>query len=396
MLDLDTFRRETRAWLEDHAPDSLRGAYTSPIDGEWGGRRANPTPDRKRWLDLMAERGFTAPTWPTEYGGAGLSSAEAAVLQEELRRLRLPPPLVGFGLVMLGPTLLDLGTDAQKRQFLPLTARGEIRWCQGYSEPNAGSDLAALQTRAVRDGDELVVTGQKVWTSYADLSDYLFCLVRTHSEGKKQAGITFLLIDMASPGVTTRPLRLISGSSPFCEVFLDEVRVPVGNVVGALDGGWAVAKHLLRYERTMVGDLFGSQLREHPERLVAEARAAVGERDGQLADAVVRDRLARLEMDARAFALTLQRVHDAARAGQRPGPESSLLKVFGTELNQRRLSLRMALAGERGLGWEGPGFTPDELALTRDWLRSRGNTIEGGTTEIQLNIIAKHVLGLPD
>ncbi len=394
--DLESFRQETRAWLEEHAPAGLRGTRSHPFAGYWGGRRQiDATPDKLAWLEVMAGRGWTAPTWPEEYGGGGLGRKQAKILAAELARLSLPPPLVGFGLVMLGPTLLEFGNEEQKRAHLPAICRGEIRWCQGYSEPNAGSDLASLQCRAERDGDSFVVNGQKVWTSYADLSDRIFCLVRTNSDGPRQSGISFLLIDLDDPGISVRPIRLISGASPFCEVFFEDVRVPAENLVAQIDAGWTVAKALLRHERAFVGEIFASAVGGGEPELVRLARRYVGPEEGPLADALIRDELAANAMDEEAFLLTLGRVKENLRAGDGPGPTSSILKVEGTELNQRRRALAMRIAGPRGLGWEGPGFEADELELCRQWLRSRGNSIEGGTTEIQLNIIAKRVLGLP-
>jgi alkylation response protein AidB-like acyl-CoA dehydrogenase len=400
MADLDAFRTEARRWLEEHAPDALRGhGFGSEGDGNWGGRRARfDPPEMQPWLECMAERGWTAPTWPTEYGGGGLSDAEAKVLRQLLAELQLPPPLIGFGLEMIGPTLLRYGTEEQKRRFLPDIVHGRIRWCQGYSEPDAGSDLASLQTRAVRDGDEYVVNGTKVWTSYGDLSDWIFALVRTDPSAKKQEGITFLLIDLESPGVSVRPIKLISGKSPFCETIFDDVRVPVDNVLGEVNGGWTVAKALLGYERNMIADTFGASRKKsgkRDSRLAAMARRYGLAENGRV-EPVTRDRIARLEMDERAFHLTVQRSRDAARAGHQPGPESSLFKVYATELNKDRFEFMVGLAGPQGLGWEGPGYEDEELELTRQWLRSRGNSIEGGTSEIQLNIIAKRVLGLPD
>jgi len=400
MADLDAFGTEARRWLEQNAPAALRGhSFASEGDGNWGGRRSQfDPPEMKDWLERMAERGWTAPTWPAEYGGGGLSSAEAKVLRQLLAELQLPPPLIGFGLEMIGPTLLRYGSEEQKRRFLPDIVHGRIRWCQGYSEPDAGSDLAALQTRAVRDGDEYVVNGSKVWTSYGDLSDWIFALVRTDPSAKKQEGITFLLMDLESPGVSVRPIKLISGKSPFCETRFDDVRVPVANVLGEVNGGWTVAKALLGYERNMIADTFGASRKKsgrRGSRLAAMARRYGLAEDGRV-EPVARDRIARLEMDERAFHLTVQRSRDAARAGHQPGPESSLFKIFATELNKDRFELMVGLAGPQGLGWEGPGFDDEELELTRQWLRSRGNSIEGGTSEIQLNIIAKRVLGLPD
>jgi len=404
--DPETFRAELRGWLERNAPKSLAGATGGELDGIWGGRKATwPNPDAKRWLDACAERGFTAPEWPRAYGGGALSREEAKVLRQELGRLRMPPPLIGFGLTMIGPVLLQFGTEEQKQEHLPKVCRGEIRWCQGYSEPGAGSDLAGLQTRAVlakpsgsSDGDHYIVNGQKIWTSYADQADWMFCLVRTDPNAKKQEGITFLLFDMETPGVSVKPIALISGSSPFCETFLTDVRVPVGNVVGKVNGGWTVAKALLAHERTMIADAFGGGGGGGRGRgLAATARDALGvEADGRLADASLRHRIAQAEMDTRAFVLTTQRARDAAKAGHAPGSESSIFKIYGTELNQRRMELLVSIAGPQALGWEGPGFDERELDVTRQWLRSRGNTIEGGTSEVQLNIIAKRVLGLPD
>jgi len=394
MADLDTFREETRAWLVANAPASMRGPLANPDDLCWGGRKARYPDDVKRWLDVMAERGWTAPAWPREYGGGGLTKQETKVLAEEMGKLRLRPPLTGFGLSMIGPLLLQEGSEELKREHIPKIVRGEIRWCQGYSEPGAGSDLASLQTKAVRDGDVFVLNGQKVWTSYGDKADWMFILVRTDFEAPKHGGITFLLMDMETPGVSVRPIRLISGSSPFCETFLTDVRVPTRNVVGRVNGGWLMAKALLGHERTMIADVFKE--RDDKQRLVTLARRYLGEDGGPVADALVRDRIAQVEMDQACLDLTLTRARDNAKAGHKPGPESSIFKYYGTELNQRRRALMVEILGPQALGWEGPGFADDELRITRDWLRSRGNTIEGGTSEIQLNIIAKRVLGLPD
>jgi alkylation response protein AidB-like acyl-CoA dehydrogenase len=403
MADLEAFRAEVRAWLAANAPPALRGLELDPESGgNWGGRRPHwDPPEMQRWLEVAAARGFTAPTWPREFGGGGLSGEQAKVLADEMRREKMPPPLTGFGLSMIGPTLLRFGSEEQKREHLPKVCRGEIRWCQGYSEPDAGSDLASLQTRAVRDGDHLVVSGTKVWTSYGDLSDWIFALVRTHPQAKKQEGISFVLIDMETPGVSVRPIKLISGKSPFCETRFENVRVPLRNVVGQVDGGWTVAKALLGHERNMIADLFGSAQGRKPRApgstLANLAREYLGGEHGvPLPDPLLRDEIARCEMDERAFALTVARARDAAKAGHQPGSESSLFKVYATELNKRRTELSVRIAGPQGLGWDGAGFSEDEVRRTRQWLRARGNSIEGGTSEIQLNIIAKRVLGLPD
>jgi alkylation response protein AidB-like acyl-CoA dehydrogenase len=394
MNELDAFRDEIRAFIELQAPSSLRGTRRGRFDGHWGGRKAKPEPDVQRWFDVALERGLTAPTWPKAIGGAGLSEAQARVFDQELARLALPPPLVGVGLTMIGPTLFDYGTPAQQAEHLPRIVRGQVRWCQGYSEPGAGSDLAALNTRAVRDGDQFIVNGQKVWTSFADKSDWIFALVRTNPTAKKQLGITFLLIDMETPGVATRPIALISGASPFCETFFEDVRVPVANVIGEIDAGWTVAKALLGYERSMIGEAMSGDIADAERELVARAREALACVSGPLSDEAIRLAIARTAMQERCFAFTIDRMRQSVREGQAPGSESSILKVVASELKQTRWEQAVHIAGADALGWEGPGFSASDLAATREWLRSRANTIEGGSTEIQLNIIAKHVLGL--
>jgi alkylation response protein AidB-like acyl-CoA dehydrogenase len=394
MPDLDTFRTETRAWLEANCPPSMR---TPMPDDEtvWGGRNASyKHPDSKLWLQRMAAQGWTVPTWPKQYGGGGLSAAEARVLDEEMRRLNCRSPLQSFGIWMLGPVLLEEGTEAQKQEHLPKIARGEIRWCQGYSEPEAGSDLAGLKTRAVAQGEHFLVNGHKVWTSFANFADWIFCLVRTDPLAKKHEGISFILIDMNDLGVRTRPIRLISGASPFCETFIENVRVPMGNLVGKLNGGWTIAKKLLEHERKMIASV-GERQRGAERSLAELAKTYAGERDGKVGDAVLRERIAQQEIDTRAFQLTQRRAADEAKGGA-PGPASAMFKYYGTELNKRKFELLLQCAGTQALGWEGEGFAADELRLAREWLRSKANSIEGGTSEIQLNIIAKRVLGLPD
>jgi alkylation response protein AidB-like acyl-CoA dehydrogenase len=393
MPDLDAFREETHRWLAANAPPSMRTPTRGTDELCWGGQKTTYPPDILMWRDVMVERGWTAPTWPREYGGGGLTPPEAKVLTEEMAALSLRPPLIGFGLWMIGPLLLQEGSEVLKREHLPPIVKGEVRWCQGYSEPSAGSDLASLQTRAVADGDDFVVNGQKIWTSYGDKSDWMFLLVRTDSSARKQDGITFILLDMATPGVSVRPIRLISGASPFCETFFTDVRIPGRNVVGERNRGWAIARALLGHERSMIADVYKE--RDDAARLVRAARQELGEDDGRVADRVMRDRIAQLEIDQACFDATIARGKAAAKAGDKPGHETSILKYYGTELNQRRRELHVEIAGPRTLGWEGAGFDEAEVKLSRDWLRSRGNTIEGGTSEIQLNIIAKRVLGLP-
>ena len=394
MADLEQFRTDTREWLMKSAPPEMSAPLKNQDELCWGGKKGVWPAPVKRWLEVMAERGWTAPTWPKEYGGGGLSKQEAKILAEEMAKLHLRPPLIGFGLSMIGPLLLQEGSDELRKQHLPPIIRGEIRWCQGYSEPGSGSDLASLQTKAVRDGDVYVLNGQKVWTSYADKADWMFILVRTDFAAPKHNGITFLLMDMTSPGVSVKPIKLISGYSPFCETFLSDVRVPVKNVVGQVNAGWTMAKALLGHERTMIADAFKE--RDDARKLVNLARQHLGDDNGKIADPLVRDRVTQVEMDQACLDLTLARSRDNMKAGHKPGPETSIFKYYGTELNMRRRELMVGICGPQGLGWEGPGFDEDQLKMTRDWLRSRGNSIEGGTSEVQLNIIAKRVLGLPD
>lgn len=394
MSSLEAFRQETQAWLEENCPPSIR----TPIEGEddvvWGGRKAvYKNPDSKKWLDAMGAKGWTTPTWPKEYGGGGLSKEEAKVLAEELRRIKARPALLSFGIWMLGPVLLELATEEQKKAYLPKIARGEIRWCQGYSEPGAGSDLAGLQTRAEDKGDHWLVNGQKIWTSFADQADWIFCLVRTDTS-TKHAGISFLLFDMASEGVETKPIKLISGSSPFCETFFSNVKVPKENLVYELNKGWTVAKRLLQYERDSISNFGSGVAGGGGSGLDSLAKEYSGEKNGAIADASLRDSIADFTMDSWAFGLTVKRIQEEAQKG--PTPATSIMKFYGAEHNKRRLEMAVDIMGTQGLGWEGESFEQDELDTTRNWLRSKGNSIEGGTSEVQLNVIAKRVLGLPD
>jgi len=395
MNDIEEFRIETRQWLETHCPASMR-APMSEREVVWGGRNPQfPSADAQRWLQAMGERGWTAPTWPTRYGGGGLTAEQNAVLQEELRRIKARPPLYSFGLWMFGPVLLEFGDEQQKQRFLPPIVRGEIRWCQGYSEPGAGSDLASLATRCEDHGDHFLINGQKIWTSYANLADWMFCLVRTDTR-TKHAGISFVVFDMRTNGVETRPIRLISGESPFCETFLTDVRVPKDQLIGPLNGGWEIAKRLLMHERTnLSAEAFGNAAGLD---LIEAARQFVGLRDGVLADADLRTRITRHRMRDEAFRLAVQQARTAGSSGS--GNASAALassfKVVAASLNQQRCELLIECLGHEGLGWEGEGFSTDALRATRHWLRSKGNSIEGGTTEINLNVIAKRALGLPD
>ena len=387
MADLEAFRAETRAWLEANCPPEMRAPMKGEKDLCWGGRHFEfQSPAQKQWLDVMASRGWTVPDWPKEYGGGGLSPAETKVLKEEMRALGCRPPLTSFGISMLGPALLKYGNEEQKKRFLTEIARGEIRWCQGYSEPGAGSDLAGLQTKAEDKGDHYLVNGQKVWTSYADQADWIFCLVRTSTESK-HGGISFLLFDMESPGVSTKPILLISGSSPFCETFFDDVKVPKDQLVHEENKGWDVAKYLLGHEREMISGMgLGSGI----------GTGASGVMLGPIAkpdDPLLRAEIAAFDVDALAFAAMSERFIDQLKAGEAHPAMPSMMKYAGTELNKRRNELVMAAGGSEALEWDSERSKGGKPA--RDWLRSKGNSIEGGTSEVQLGIVAKHILRLP-
>jgi len=392
VTNIDEFRQEVRNWLEANCPQSMRQPYASEADACWGGRDfVFQSDEQKQWLDSMAAKGWTVPSWPQKYGGAGLDGVHNKVLKEELRRIKARNPLESFGISMLGPALLKFGNEELKQQHLPKIARGEIRWVQGYSEPNAGSDLASLQMRAEDKGDHYLVNGSKVWTSYGDLGDWMFCLVRTDFGVKKHLGISFVMFDMASEGVSTRPIKLISGKSPFTETFLENVKVDKDQVVGEVNKGWTVAKYLLTHEREMIG---GSGLSRAGGTPVSQiALESIGSQDSVLKNTMLRTDIARFEMDERCLSLTIERARDEVKAGVSLGAASSMFKYYGTELNKRRYELLMAISGSDALVWEGRDSRDGQLP--KFWLRSKGNSIEGGTSEIQLNIVAKHLLGLP-
>ncbi|HEY8574429.1 acyl-CoA dehydrogenase family protein [Phenylobacterium sp.] len=397
--DLDAFRSEVRSWLEANYPPELRdpNASTDP-EAVWGGRRFEGSDDPQIvWMRRMAEKGWTAPAWPKEYGGGGLDPKQARVVEQELAAGRYRPPLLSFGIWMLGPVLLEYATEAQKREHLPKIINGEIRWCQGYSEPGAGSDLAGLQTRCVDKGDHWQIDGQKVWTSYADKADWCFCLVRTDTS-KKHEGISFVLIDMATAGVETRPIRLISGESPFCETFFTEVKIPKDNLVGRLNGGWEIAKRLLQYERQNISAGFGEggTAGGASGDLANIATQYVGQEDGRLADLDLRARITTNKMNFQALRLTIARSAAESRAGNGPSAATSIIKYAAAEFAKERSELMVEALGHQGLGWDGEGYAPQEIAAVRGWLRTKANSIEGGTSEINLNVVAKRVLGLPD
>lgn len=385
--DLAAFRAELRAWLEANCPEEMRDGRRTEDAICWGGKNWEFTSEAQRvWLERMAGKGYTVPRWPVEYGGAGLSRAEEKIFHEEMSRINARSPLESFGIWMLGPALLHFGSHEQKLHYLPPIARGEIRWCQGYSEPGAGSDLASVQTKGEDKGDHWLVNGQKIWTSYANKADWIFALVRTDRDAPKHKGISFLLIDMEDPGVETRPIKLISGASVFCETFFSDVKVPKHQIVGEENRGWDVAKYLLTHEREMISG--GGQGLSGGRPLGAVLAETAGE-DG-LTDATLRAAAVRCEVDALAIGLTLERYKDQAEAGTGAGDASAMLKYMGTELNKQRHELLMAAGGSDALEWDGPlGSRP------ADWLRTKANSIEGGTSEVMLSIVSRRVLGLP-
>ena len=392
-MTLEAFREDARAWLDAHCPASMRGRAVHFEDAF----EVYNTDDARLWLERAVTRGWVAPGWPKEYGGGGLSRDEVRALQQEMVALRVLPPAVGMGLAMIGPTIMEFGTEEQKRRHLPRIARGEVRWCQGYSEPGSGSDLASLRTRAVLEGDHFVINGQKIWTSGAENADWMFCLVRTDTEAPKHLGISFVLLEMRQPGVTVKPIRLISGSSPFCETFFDNAIARKEDLIGNLNEGWTVAKRLLQYERSGPGD--SSPARGAGARRNVYAQIAldyVGEEGGRVADPALRERITRQTMQEQCLQLTARRVAEESRSGGAPGAATSIFKYVGSTLSKDGSELKAALRGTQGLGWEGDAFSESELESTRGWLRDRAVTIYGGTNEVQLNIIAKRVLGLPD
>lgn len=384
------FKTEVRKWLEDNCPQSMRQPVKSFEDLYWGGRNAKfSSEDQKIWFERMKERGWTVPHWSKEYGGGGLSAEENKILLNEMARIGARKPIFSFGISMLGPALLKFGNEAQKKEHLTKIANGDIWWCQGYSEPGAGSDLAALQTRCEDKGDHYLVNGQKVWTSYADKADWIFCLVRTDPSVPKHSGIGFILIDMSTSGVSTQPIKLISGKSPFCETFFDNVKVPKKNMVGAPNMGWSIATYLLTHERSMIGGIGDTDVRQS---LHDFARQHQGITEGRLNDEMLRKEIAEIELDEAALKMTIQRSMEEAKSGKPIGARSSLFKYLYTELNKRKYEAMVASSGINGLGWTGEKF--NDGALARQFCRTKGNSIEGGTSEIQLNIIAKRILHL--
>jgi len=389
--ELETFRAEAREWLEANFPKSLRGLQEEPEGPD------ERSADRDAWKKAMGEKGWGTPTWPKAYGGGGLSREQAKVLQEEMRRIGAYNPIGGMGVVMFGPTLLEYGNEEQKQRHIPPIVKGELRWCQGFSEPGSGSDLASLQTKAEDKGEHYLVNGQKIWTSGAHLADWCFCLTRTDPT-KKHEGISFLLIDMKAPGVEPRPIRLINDTTPFCETFFTDVKVPKENLVGALNGGWPIAKRLLQHERNGMGNRLGGGGPAAEQVGVQDlAKKYVGlDESGRLADADLRARLTAHKMEEQAMRLTVRRAAAEARGNMSPNATTSIMKNVSMKVMQDRSELTLELMGNHGLGWEGEGFDATELAAVRGWLGGKAGSIYGGSQEIQNNIISKRILNLPE
>jgi alkylation response protein AidB-like acyl-CoA dehydrogenase len=391
-LAVETFRGEARTWLEENFPASLRGK--GPGGGEDG---AKPAGDLLAWRQRIGAKGWAAPTWPAQYGGGGLSVPDARVLQQEMAKIGAFNPFIseGMGITMIGPTILDYGTEAQKQKHIPPIVRGEVRWCVGYSEPGAGSDLASLTTKCEDKGDHYLINGQKIWTSGAQWSDWCGCLVRTDTRTKHD-GISFLLIDMHQPQIETRPIMLIAGASPFCETFFTDATAPKEALLGELNKGWSVGKRLLQHERSsQTGAPGGGGARQAPLQDVAKRYVDVDDK-GRIADTDLRTRLTNHLMDAKAHGLTLGRVMAESRNSNSPSLTASILKNSATNVAQTRVELTLEFMGNHGLGWEGDYFEPEEIETVRGWLFGKAMSIYGGSFEIQNNIISKRILGLPD
>jgi len=379
----ERFRTELRTWLQQNPP----GPEPEQMD-EW-------VAYGKRWQRMLYDAGWCGVAWPKEYGGRGATLIEQIIFQEEMARAKTPLLINLAGLTMGGPVLIAHGTDEQKRRYLKAILTAEEIWCQGFSEPNAGSDLAALKTRAVLDGDDFIVTGQKVWTSFARYADWSMLLVRTDPDAPKHKGITFLLVDMHSPGVTVRPLKQISGDEDFNEVFFEDVRVPRRNVIGHVNGGWEIAITTLMHERATL--TFSRQLQSRTALADMLAFARTWQHNGRRAttDPIIRQQLAQAFIDSAAIRYTAYRSLTKTLRGGVPGPEGSMEKLFWSEMYQRMLETALAIEGPYAQLVKGSPHVPDKGQWPHLMLYSRGRTIAAGSSEIQRNIIAERVLGLP-
>jgi alkylation response protein AidB-like acyl-CoA dehydrogenase len=385
------FREEFRAWLEANQPEnwSAGGFIVEPPSAEARFEFL------RAWQKKMHQAGWVGIQWPREFGGRGASLAEQTIYLEEMARAGSPQLANVLGLSLLGPTLIAYGTEAQKKRFLPKILSADEIWCQGYSEPNAGSDLASLRTEAVLDGDHFVVNGQKTWTSLGHHADWCFAVVRTDAEAPKHKGLTYLLIDMRSPGVTVRPLRQMTGESEFTEVFFENVAVPAENVVGNVNSGWDIAIATLMFERGTLGASLQVTFKRQIDRLIELARSI--ERGGRPAseDPTIRQKLAQMYAEIEIFRLNQMRTLTRLTKTGVPGPEGSIQKIFWSEMNQRMQQVAMELLGPYGQLSGESNRAIDRGQWAHGYLRSRGNTIEAGTSEIQRNIIGHFVLGLP-
>jgi alkylation response protein AidB-like acyl-CoA dehydrogenase len=383
------FREKARAWLKENLPTGIANrGFALAIDED----SVRMLTD---WQRRLWEAGYLGLSWPKEYGGQGASMIESAIFNEEMARVRAPAPLNELGLSMGGPTILEHGTEDQKRRFLPKILSCEEVWCQGFSEPVSGSDLAALGTRAVIDGDHFVVNGQKVWTSLGHISDWCMLLVRTDADAPKHRGISYLLVDMHSPGVTVRPLRQITGEAEFNEIFFDDVRVPRENLLGPLNGGWGVALTTLMNERATLALATVMRFRNVFDDLAELGRRVIREGTCTLDPRVIRQTLAQFYVDVESMKYLAYRNFSKLTRGGTPGPEGSISKVLWSELNQRMNEFALVLQGPRAALEEGSNHAVDDGRWQYALLRSRGNTIEEGTSEIQRSIIAERLLRLP-
>jgi alkylation response protein AidB-like acyl-CoA dehydrogenase len=374
----EAFRARVRAWLREHLA-AARAAEAPAGDG---------LAQAKAWQRAMYEAGLVGLAWPRAYGGQDASITQQVILNEELARAGAPALVNTIGLTILGPALIVYGTEEQKRRFLPRILTAEEIWCQGFSEPGAGSDLASLRTRAVEDGDDFVVSGQKVWTSLGPVADWCFLLARTDPDAPPQEGISYLLVDMRAPGVRTVPIRQITGKRHFSELFLDEVRVPKANLVGEKNAGWTIAKATLSFERSGLAGVV------ELERLLAKLRVLAGS-VGRVGDPVVRQRLAQLAIETAALKYTGYRVLTRQLRGAPPGPESAVGKLASSELRQRMTDLAMEIEGPYAAIGRGNARALDRGRWQGLYLDARAYTIGGGTSEVMRNIIAEHALGLP-
>ena len=386
-----SFRDEVRAWLEANMPRDLAARVMASSD--------IPRPEAygllREWQKKLHRAGFIGLTWPKEYGGRGLTFVEEMILHAEMALAKAPPVLNILGVGMAGPTIIAYGTEEQKRRYPPKILSCEEIWCQGYSEPNAGSDLAALQTRAVRDGEYYVINGQKVWTSLAHVADWMMLLARTDPGAPKHKGITYFLLDMHLPGVTVKPLRQITGDEEFNEVFFDNVRVHESHVLGSVNNGWAVGMATLMYERLALGFGLQVRLRIALDGLIEMARRVEKSGARITKDPVMRQRIAQLWIDTECLKYTGARAITRLLKGEMPGPEASTGKMGWVDTHQRLQELATEIQGPYSQLMKGTQWAVEGGLWQYTFLRSRANSIEGGTTEIQKNIIGERVLGLP-